>query len=99
MYDWGGQGPLNSNSIICSMKNGTVGGYAYCTNHVIAWVGFRFRGAPGTMGIFVISFCQIYVKTEKSLTSELGALSTVPYSKSSPDYCIIYMKGLNESLR
>ena len=38
------------------------------TNHVIARAGFTLRRALGTLEIFATSFCQILVKTIKSLT-------------------------------
>ena len=40
-------------------------------------------GAPGALGIFAISFCQIYVKTKKKvLLFERGTLGTLLFGNS-----------------
>ena len=41
--------------------------------------------APGTLGIFATSSCQIQVKNKK-------VFSSVPYGKSGPGYCITIIK-------
>ena len=46
------------------LKNGTIDGYAYKTCYSRA--GFTLRRAPGNLGIFATSSCQIQNKTKKS---------------------------------
>ena len=53
---------------------------------------------PGILGIMATSSCQVLVKTKIVLPSERDAPGTVPYGKSSPGYCIAFIKGLDEGL-
>ena len=55
------------------------------TYHVIARAGFTLHGAPGTVEIFAVSFCQTYVQTKNEvLPSESSARGTVLYGKFRP---------------
>ena len=69
------------------------------TNHVVARAGFTLLGDPGALRIFATSFCQIQVKTKKSLTILALGPGTVPYGKSGPGYCIAFIKRLDDGLR
>ena len=63
------------------------------TTHVIARDPWPFE-----------DFCNIFLPNigedqKKILTSERGAPGTVPHGKSSPGYCITFIKRLDEGLR
>ena len=72
------------------------------TNHVIARAGFTLRGALGTLRDFLSIFLpNIRENQKKSHHMSAGPVAgTVPhYGKSGPDYCITFMKRLDEGLR
>ena len=66
------------------------------TNHDIDRAGFKLHGAPGTLKIFAKSSCQIQVNTKKKvLLFENGAIGTMPSDRSTPGYCITFIKRLD----
>ena len=69
------------------------------TNHVIDWVGFTLRGAPGTSELFQNLLAKYKSRPKKVFLSELGASGTVLYRKSLPGYCIAFIKELDDGLR
>ena len=53
--------------------------------------------------LYFVDYCNIFLpnidEDQKSLTIERGAPSIVPYDKSGPDYCIMFIKRLDEGIR
>ena len=70
----------------------------FTPNHVIDRAGLTLRGALSTLEDFAKSFCQIQMKTKKSLTIWPLA-STVPYGKSGPGDYITFIERLDKGLR
>ena len=62
------------------------------TYHVIAW-------DPGHLRDFSNIFPQNLGEDQKVLPSDRRAPGTVPYGKSGPGYCIMFIKRFDEGLR
>ena len=60
--------------------------------HVIARAGFTLRGAPGTLGIFATSFCQILVKS-KEMSYPLSAGNRALCHLLNPAVHYVHKKG------
>ena len=71
------------------------------TNHVITWAGFTLRGALGTGDVCSIFLPNIGEDQKIKISpSERGVPGIAPYyGKSSPSYCITFIKRLDEGLR
>ena len=72
------------------------------TNLVFARTKFILRGALGTLEIFGTFFCQIIGEDQKKLPhlSARPSAGFMPYyGKFGPDYCIAFIKRLDEGLK